>query len=299
MSFSNPKAGAVLSLGRIYCDMVFRGLEDMPQLGRETFVDDFAITPGGGALITAAHVASLGRPAAVVARFGTDELSLALGAQIDRLGVDLQFLDRHEAAGPQLTVVMVTGGDRAFLSRRAGHARPRTFEAAIGWEGAALLHIAEFATLHEMGDAVSAAKAKGLLVSLDPSWDDELIRDPALLSRCAGVDLFLPNLEEAHALTGEADPRKALDVLAEHFPIVALKLGGEGAMLAYDGKVIELPSPKVTVVDTTGAGDAFNAGFLYEWLEGAPAEDCLAAGISAGSLSVQASGGTGSLQPAQ
>lgn len=299
MTSTSPKAGGVLSLGRIYCDMVFRGLDGMPQLGREIFADDFALTPGGGALITAAHIAAYGRPSALVARFGTDPLSRTLGTEIERLGLDLQFLDHHETAGPQLTVVIANNDDRAFLSRRAGEARPKTFEAAIAWEGASHLHIAEYATLHEMQDAISAAKAHGLTVSLDPSWDETLIKDPEFLSHCAGVDIFLPNQEEAHALTGLSDPKAALVVLAQHFPVVALKLGGAGALLISNGEAISLPSPKVNVVDTTGAGDAFNAGFLDAWLNGLSNAECLSAAISAGSLSVQASGGTGSLQLAQ
>lgn len=295
MTSTRSNARAVLSLGRFYCDLVFRGLDGMPQLGREIFARDFALTPGGGALITAAHLAAGGRKAALVARFGTDSLSTALVGEIEALGLDLQFLDRHDSAGPQLTVVMVNDNDRAFLSRRAGHARPASFEQALAWHEAAHLHIAEYATLHEMRDAVSAAKARGLTVSLDPSWDDDLIRDPLFFERSMGVDIFMPNQEEAHALTGEEDPREALAILARHFPIVALKCGGDGAMLAVDDEVFSMPSPQVRVIDTTGAGDAFNAGFLDAWLDGAQPQACLAAAIGAGSRSVQASGGTGSL----
>jgi sugar/nucleoside kinase (ribokinase family) len=299
MMSNSSRGRAVLSLGRVYCDMVFRGLDGMPQLGREVFADEFHLTPGGGALITAAHLAATGRPAALLARFGTDELSQSLSPIIEGLGIDLQFLDSHPSAGPQLTVVMVQNGDRAFVSRRAGHARPQSFERALAWSNAAHLHIAEYATLHEMGDAISAAKGQGFTVSLDPSWDDKLIRDPEFFERCAGVDVFLPNLEEAEALTGLADPQAALAQLASHFPVVALKLGGEGAMLAINGKAIRLPSPRVDVIDTTGAGDAFNAGFLHAWLDGRAPESCLAAAIAAGTRSVQASGGTGSLKPAE
>jgi sugar/nucleoside kinase (ribokinase family) len=150
-----------------------------------------------------------------------------------------------------------------------------------------------------MTDAISAAKRHGLTVSLDPSWDDTLIREPAFLEHAAGADIFLPNLEEAEALTGLAEPGAALAQLASEFPIVALKCGGEGAMLAAAGQTLALPSRQVEVIDTTGAGDAFNAGFLHCWLNGAALADCLAAAIEAGTHSVQALGGTGSLQSAQ
>lgn len=299
MTTGSSRAGAVLNLGRIYCDMVFRGLDGMPELGRELFARDFALTPGGGALITAAHLAALGRQSALLARFGTDALSSALFDEIDALGLDLQFLDRHETAGPQLTVVMVHGGDRAFLSRRAGHARPASFEPALAWQQAAHLHIAEYATLHEMPDAIAKAKSHGLTVSLDPSWDADLIRDRLFFERAAGTDVFLPNMEEAEALTGQTDPQEAIAVLKRHFPVVALKRGGDGAMLAAGDTVIELPSPRVSVIDTTGAGDAFNAGFLHAWLNGADKSVALAAAIDAGTRSVQASGGTGSISQAR
>lgn len=287
---------AMLSLGRIYCDMVFNGLDAMPVLGREQFASDFTITPGGGALITAAHAAAIGRPTALLARYGTDAISKALEDQIDALGIDLRFLDRHPDAGPQITVVMVQDSERAFLSRRAGTALPTTFDAALDWSQAAHLHIAEYATLHEIPHAVSAARQRDCTVSLDPSWDPELIRDPMFFERASGVSVFLPNLEEARALTRREHPEEALAHLAGHFPVVAIKCGPDGALLSMGGKVFRRTTPKVDVVDTTGAGDAFNAGFLHAWLDGADGDACLAAAIDAGSRSVQAAGGTGSLQ---
>lgn len=135
-------------------------------------------------------------------------------------------------------------------------------------------------------------------MSLDPSWDAELIRDPLFFERAAGADVFLPNMEGAEALTGQAGPEAALVVLRRHFPIVALKRGSEGAILACGSETIALQSPRVAVVDTTGAGDAFDAGFIHAWLNGVDTSSALAAAIDAGTRSVQASGGTGSIRRA-
>lgn len=281
----------VLSLGRIYCDLVFTGLSAMPQLGREQFAEDMRPVLGGGAFIAAAHCAAHGRPAALLARYGTDALSRAMENQLSEVGIDLRFLDRHAEAGPQVTVVITAEGERAFLSRRAGHAEPATLAAALAWPEARHLHIAEYATLAEIPDLVARAKAHGLTVSLDPSWDESLIRDPALLRDAAGIDVFLPNLEEAEAITGHADPDAALAILANHFPLVALKLGSAGAMLASGPHRLVAKAPSVPVIDTTGAGDAFNSGLLDAWLDDKPLDACLTAGVAAGSLSVQAAGG--------
>lgn len=290
------KTPAVLSIGRLYCDLIFTGLEALPQLGREVFARDMKIVAGGGAFISAAHFAHIGRSVALVARLGTDSLSQGLTTDLTIDGLDLSFLETSENAGPQLTVASVIGNDRAFLSRRAGTAHPSTLEDALAWKNAKHLHIAEYATLHEIPDLIAKAKAAGLTISLDPSWDETLIYSEDFLTNCAGVDIFLPNSEEAEAITGESDPSKALDILSEHFPLVVLKTGAEGAWVRFDKTSVHLPAETVEVVDTTGAGDAFNAGFIDLWIEGRCALDCLEAGVRRGSLAVQAAGGASILQ---
>lgn len=295
---SPPKArDAVLSIGRIYCDLVFMGLPAMPRMGREVFAPSLHPTLGGGAYIAAAHLERLGRKAALVACYGTDPISRSFEERLKETGIDLRFLDRRADAGPQVTVVMSGASDRAFLSVRAGPAVPGTLDAALDWDRAALLHIAEYATLAEDPGLIARAKARGLIVSLDPSWDEALIRDPALLVKSAGVDVFLPNEDEARAITGKDDIGAALDILAGHFPLVAIKCGASGARLAAGDARLAASAPRVEVVDTTGAGDAFNSGLLDAYLAGADFEICLQAGIACGTQSVRAAGGATQVSP--
>ncbi|MFN3685421.1 PfkB family carbohydrate kinase [Salinarimonas sp.] len=296
MSGTDRAGGAVLALGRVYCDLVFTHLDGFPVLGREVYARDLDVVAGGGAYIAAAHLAALGRHAALVARLGGDRLSRLLEDELAGSGIDLRFLDRDAADGPQVTVAMAAQGERAFLTRRAGAACPGSLPEALAWPQAAHLHIAEYATLAERPDLVRAARARGLSVSLDPSWDDALIRAPGLLDACAGVEIFLPNLEEALAITGETAPARALDALAARFPVVALKAGADGAFLAIGATRLHRPAKAVPVVDTTGAGDAFDAGFLDAWLAARAPEDALEAGIASASLAVQAPGGLGRLR---
>jgi sugar/nucleoside kinase (ribokinase family) len=286
---------AVLCIGRIYCDLIFTGLSNLPTLGRELFADGMEIAAGGGAFIAAAHMANVGRRAALVARLGTDSLSKETERQIRSMDIDLQFVEKADDAGPQVTVAAVVKDERAFLTRRAGPAQPSTLSSALKWGPARHLHIAEYATLAEIPDLAIRAKQNGLTVSLDPSWDETLIYQPDLLSACTGVDIFLPNLEEAYAITGERDPTEALEKLAEAFPVVALKGGAAGAWMLSGDQLIHKPAQSVVVVDTTGAGDAFNAGFINAWLNGEPNTSCVEAGIRAGTLAVQVAGGAGVL----
>ena len=281
-----------LCLGRTYCDIIFTGLQHMPQLGRERFADDVTITAGGGAYITAAHLAALGRSSALLTRLGNDPLSRSLDPELGASGIDLSFVERSDDAGPQPTVALVKDGERAFVSRRAGGSRPLTLERALSAHDIAHLHIAEFATLKDSPDVIALAKSRGLTVSLDPSWDDQLIRQGAdFFALCRGVDIFLPNVEEGKALTGADTAEDILQRLQEHFPLVVLKRGPSGAMASRGSSCVSAEALPVTVVDTTGAGDAFNAGFLHAWLQAADLERSLAAGIEAGTLSVQSAGG--------
>ncbi|HEY5797621.1 MAG TPA: PfkB family carbohydrate kinase, partial [Bosea sp. (in: a-proteobacteria)] len=241
-----------------------------------------------------AHLASLGSQVALLSRIGLDPLSHAIAPALAESGVDLRWLERAPEAGPQPTVVMVQGGERAFLSHRAGTARPATLRAALTDPAVRHLHVAEFATLAEIPDLISSAKLAGLTVSLDPSWDDAWIRDPDLVRRAMGTDIFLPNAAEARAIAGCEDLDQAGERLARHFPVVVIKDGEQGARL-YQGRLgLALPAPQGgQVLDTTGAGDAFNAGFLAAWLAGRSPTRALAEGIACGTLSVQGVGGAG------
>jgi sugar/nucleoside kinase (ribokinase family) len=292
MSAASTGRSKVLCLGRTYCDIIFTGLNEMPALGRERFAQNVTIAAGGGAYITAAYLAALGRSAALLSRLGMDPLSRALEKELGASGIDLSFVERAEDAGPQPTVALVQGGERAFVSRRAGGSRPANLERALSDPDVAHLHIAEFTTLKDNPSVISMARDRGLTISLDPSWDDQLIRqDGALFETCKGIDVFFPNLEEARALTGEDDSRAILSKLGQSFPLVVLKCGEHGAF-AHDGSgSASAEALPVDVVDTTGAGDAFNAGFLHAWLKGHDLRESLGAGIESGARSVQSVGG--------
>jgi sugar/nucleoside kinase (ribokinase family) len=135
----------VLCLGRTYCDIIFTGLREMPALGRERFAEDVTVAAGGGAYITAAHLAALGRPAALLTRLGHDPLSRSLDRELGAGGIDLSFVERSDDAGPQPTIALIKDHERAFVSRRAGGSRPASLEQALAAPDVAHLHIAEFA----------------------------------------------------------------------------------------------------------------------------------------------------------
>lgn len=285
------EAGEVLCVGRLYCDFVFLGLPDMPELGREIFAPDLTVAPGGGAFIVAGQLVALGRQAALGARLGTDPISRGLAAPIAALGVDMRWLEHAADAGPQVTMAIPRDADRAFVTHRAGAAVPATLRAAIASGRFRHLHVAELTTLLDMGDFLAMARDAGMTISGDAGWDLAALADRRVMDRLRLLDLFLPNAEEATALTGCDDPAAAAERLARRVELVVIKAGPAEARLRGAGITASLRPPAVAVRDATGAGDAFIAGFLDRWLDGEAPGTCLAWAVAAGSLAIRQAGG--------
>ncbi len=278
---SNP---AVLSVGRLYCDLIFTDVPRLPSLGTEVFAGGFGVHPGGGAFITAAHLADLGHASALAAMLPAPPFADLVGAEIAASGVDLSLSQRLPAgSGPQITVAMAQGGDRAFLTRRAGPAFPKLSAHLLEECGASHLHIGELASLVAEPEIVALARSNGMTVSADCAWDDNLRAD-TLRPLTGLVDVFLPNEAEFAAL-------RDIGVAEGFAPIIAIKRGAGGATAQSAEGDIDAPTSAIRAVDTTGAGDAFNAGFLSGWLTGAPLRECLEAGNSRGALCVRQRGG--------
>jgi sugar/nucleoside kinase (ribokinase family) len=135
------------------------------------------------------------------------------------------------------------------------------------------------------------ARAQHIPICVDAFWSPEFLTSRAVWDAIAQADVFMPNLIEAYAITGTNTPEAALDALARHAPMVALKLGERGAMGSVEGVSYRVPALPVRSVDTTGAGDNFDAGFMYGLMQGLPFEQCLRCAVVAGSLSTLAPGG--------
>lgn len=274
----------VLSVGRLYCDLIFTDLPRMPTMGTEVYAGEFGVHAGGGAFITAAHLASLGHTSALAAMLPAQPFGGLLRDDLMRAGLDLGLCQTQSAdQDPQVTVALVGENDRAFVTRRSGPALPPLEAGDLRKIGAAHLHIGELATLVERPEIIDVARAAGATISLDCSWDDGLGADDisAVLPK---VDLFLPNASEVQHLA-------EIGVPSELFPLTAIKQGAQGATVLTGGARIHLPAKPVHVVDPTGAGDAFNAGFVSAWLDGAPPEACLRAGNAQGARAIARRGG--------
>ncbi len=281
----------ILCVGRLYCDVIFTGLPRMPTPGTEVYADGVGLHAGGGAAITAGHLASLGHPTQLAAHFPAEAFGNVVKSELQELGIDLRLSSASDrVSDPQLTVALVHNGERAFVTRRTGPAFPKFSAASISRSGTKHIHVGEAATLVENPHLVDVARTAGATLSLDCSWDDDLDTG-TLAALLPEIDVFLPN-------QAEIDLLRKRGVTQPFAKLTVVKQGVRGATALMDSGDVHAHPPTVDIVDTTGAGDAFNAAFLSAWLDQKTMHDCLAASNARGAKAVTYRGGLGGVVPA-
>jgi len=278
-------------VGRPSVDVMFAGLERWPELGNDIGADALGVC-AGTAFNTPAAANRIGLRVAFVAEIGNDVWSTMIRDEFEAEGLSTDFLVVEERPLPAVSVAFNMAGDRGFVSHYSGG---RVVDDRIDQRALSLLTTIDARHLHAQVDDTpaleAAARAKGMTVSVDAfdgaSWAspravDELLRD---------VDVLLANEAEACAMAGTDHRDAALELLAAHCDCVVIRRGPEGAIGIAGGEVRSVPADRVEVVDTTGAGDCFNAGFLAGWLSGLPIEHSLTLGVICGSGAVTDFGG--------
>jgi sugar/nucleoside kinase (ribokinase family) len=285
----------VVVAGELYVDLIMSGLDFWPEPGKEVFAKEFHREVGGGPMITGCGLAKLGVSIRLFGVAGGD-LRDWIVERLINYGVavpDIQ-LDSKEATA--FSVVATDANDRSFLTYDGPNCR---FEAAFRKAvastnafGSRHVHLS-YAPSFDAGEALfEEIHRNGCTVSLDVGWRENWISDRRALAILRLTDIFFPNEVEARRITGEEEPKKMLQAFAdEGIGRVALKLGPNGAALLWDGALFHAPAHRVTPVDTTGAGDSFDAGFLYAWLQGSEPAICLRTANLCGALSTEAYGG--------
>ena len=294
----------VLVAGDANVDLVLRG-DVVPRFGQaEQLVDSGSLVLGGSASIAACGLARLGVPTSLVARVGDD----AFGRfQLDALraaGVVTTQVDVDPVTPTGLSVILSTAEDRAILTvpGTIPTLRADAVRSALASSGARHLHVASYFLQPSLAAGLpvllAEVRAAGVTVSLDTNWDPAE-KWEGVLDVLPLVDVLLPNLAELRAIGAVAGASGSdLDVarrLALSGPRVVVKAGADGGWsVASDGHPVHADGLAIEVVDTTGAGDSFDAGYLAALAHGVDDEaERLRWATVAGSLSTLGSGGTG------
>jgi ribokinase len=287
----------VLVVGDANPDLVLRG-DVRPRFGQaEQLLTGADLVLGGSAAITAAGCARLGLATALLTAIGDDVFGDITRERLTERGVEL-ILPRTATGLPTGLSVILTPAedDRAILTLPGTipTLRPQdvTDEHLAGTRH---LHVASLYLQPELAAGLAGvferARAQGVSTSLDTNWDPTE-KWESIADILAYTDVFLPNANELRAVTGEADVEAAAAGLVAKGTTVVMKNGAEGARAWWPGGEATAAGRTVEVVDTTGAGDSFNAGFLAGRLAGLPVAEAIGWAATAGSLSTRAAGGT-------
>jgi len=291
-------AARVVVVGDLMVDVVAAALE--PVAHASDAAARVSWSGGGAGANVAAWLAAAGVPAALVARAGDDVMGRAAVAELRAAGVDTRVaLDAARATG---TCVVVVGpdGERTMLPDRGASRElvPEDLPPDLFVAGAHL-HLSGYALLHPSCRpaglaALERARAAGMTASVDPASAAPLAACPpaAFLEWVDGVELLVPNRTEATVLTAEDDPGRAALALARRARAaeVVVTLGAGGALWTDGERVVRELGAPVTPVDTTGAGDAFIAGWLGARRDGATPAEALRAACARGAEAVARSG---------
>jgi sugar/nucleoside kinase (ribokinase family) len=280
----------LLIVGDANPDLVLRG-DVVPRFGQaEQLLDAANLVLGGSAAITACGAARLGVPTRLIAAVGDDLYGRFVEQALAERGVDARL---KRVGDPTGLSVILSGTDRAILTLSGAIAALSGADVAL--HGAGHLHVSSYFLQPDLAvdlpKLFADARAAGRSTSLDTTWDPAG-RWTSVREVLAYTDVFFPNAAELAAVTGIDDPAAAAATLVRDGTTVILKDGAVGARAWWPGGGCEAPGIAVEVVDTTGAGDSFAAGFLAGYLDGEPMPVSLRMAVAAGSLSTQAAGGT-------
>ena len=268
----------------------------------ETLVDDAELTIGGSGAIMACAAARLGLRTALVGLVGPDQFGEFMLRAVSARGVDVSGVVVSDEVRTGLTVVLTRPDDRAILTFPGAIAAMTADRVDAGWwpvRGTSTCRRSSSRPAWRRSWRTCCAP-RGPAGRPRP-WTPTGIRPRTGTVACARllpeIDVLLPNAVEACRLAGVDDASAAAARLAELGPLVAVKLGAEGAVAAPAGGGGELvhalpPQRVVDPVDAVGAGDAFDAGLLCALLDGRPLDDALAFACACGTLSMRAAGGT-------
>ena len=289
----------LLVVGELNADVVVTDPDPVPAFGQaERLVRDVRLTLGSSSAITACGAARLGLRVAMVGVVGDDPLGRFVLDALAARGVDTSACRVAANRATGASVILGNGTDRAILTALGTIADTRASDVPDALLGRARhVHVGSLFLQPGLATDLPAlfrsARAAGATTSLDPNWDPSGAWNGGFAGALAETDVVLPNAGEALRLTGATDAETAARALSGEARIAVVKLGAAGA-LAADGRrpIVRADARRVDPVDTTGAGDSFDAGFIAARLDGRAVDDALAYAVACGSLSTRAAGGT-------
>jgi sugar/nucleoside kinase (ribokinase family) len=284
-------------VGELNLDLVMYGLPEQFELDREHIASDLRLTLGSSSAIFAHNFALLGNRVGFSSAIGDDPLGELCLARLAESGTDVTAVRRFSGKQTGLTVILPRPQKRYILTYLGVMAEMRFEDLNLDYVFSARhLHLSSYflqrALRPRIGELFRLAKQAGLSTSLDTNDDPEDRWGRDVLEVLKWADVLLPNEQEACRLAGVEDAERATEFLAGKAPLVVMKRGRHGVLARRGNESFEARAPETKMMDSIGAGDSFDAGFLHCYIRGEKLEECLRFGNLTGAFSTTRQGGT-------
>ncbi len=289
----------VLAIGELNVDVILNNIDGFPKIGKEILAQNMTLTLGSSTAIFAANLAGLGAKVGFLGKIGKDSFGDLVINSLKDKGVDTSMVIIEEGICTGATICLNYEEDRANVTH-PGAMELLTIDDITDNQLLQAKHV-HFSSVflqpgirNDIGNLFAWAKQLGLTTSLDPQWDPAETWDFDYKSILPFVDIFLPNETELLHLTKTSNIESAFVELNQYAQNIVVKRGNKGSMLrTKNGEITELPAYlNTSVIDAIGAGDSFNAGFIYKFVKGATLTECLKFGNLTGALNTTSAGGT-------
>jgi ribokinase len=289
----------IATIGDVNVDLIAR-IDSMPGLGKQVITKDFQTHGGGCSANFALACARLGMDARLYGKVGDDVFGTYVLVELEDNHVDTKNV-RLTDNKTGVTVAMVQGIERSFITFRGENATYCLDDIDVTKISAEIVHLPSYFLLDGLRDdyakLIDILHASKIQVSFDTGWDPRgFVKETVdpLFEILPRVDVFLPNIDEARSILGlgsKTGPERAAEILLDMgIKVAAIKMGSDGCWVASRESIEYVPAFKVEVVDTTGAGDNFNAGFISSYISGKPLRECALIGSATAALKI---GGVG------
>jgi sugar/nucleoside kinase (ribokinase family) len=287
-----------LVVGELNVDLILNKIESFPEIGKEKLADEMTLTLGSSAAIFASNLSSLGAKTAFLGKIGKDSFGDLVISSLKEKGVDTDFIGVDESAKTGATIILNFDEDRAMVTH-AGAMENLTVGEITDEQLNTAKHMHVSSIFLQPGlkknitDLFKRAKRLGLTTSLDPQWDPAEKWNLELDKLLPYVDVFLPNEQEIIHLTNEINYEKAVQKILEYANVIVVKRGNKGSVVYHKNLLSNITAfLNTNVVDAIGAGDSFDAGFIFKYVNGELLENCQRFGNITGAVNTTAAGGT-------
>ena len=266
----------VLCVGIAVADVFGKAIDEFPQLGRLLTFDHLEHHIGGCAVNTSVDLAKLGAKVAISACVGDDSAGDFIKKKLASEGLDICGIVTNQEVASSYTFIMIDSrGNRRYLHHIGANAKLTDKDISDEMlSRVRLLHIGGSFLMPGMDGEpttrlIDRAKSLGVITAIDTAYNKNVDAEKLIAPSLALVDIFLPSIEEAQLISGKQSSDDILAYFDKYdIPILGIKLGSKGCIIKHGGQTYKLPCFKVNVIDTSGAGDSFIAGFLYGYLQG-------------------------------